>query len=938
MSASTSQPARDGGAAKFARGDLVGRFFVLHELGCGSSGVVYETYDTELDRRVALKFLHESVEEDGRTERRFLAEARALARLSHPNVGAVYEVGTHKGRVYLVLELIEGRTLEQWLEQPPGWRAIVDAFIAAGLGLAAAHDLGLVHRDFKATNVVRGIDGRVRVVDFGLARSAPGADESGERLDLRLLAAGEDERSQTRPGLPAGTPSYLAPELYEGAPANPATDQYAFCVALWRALYGKPPFAGTGELEVLRAKTANEIQTGVGAPTWLRDVVRRGLDADPSQRFASMHELLFALGATQRRRRRRIGLALAGVFVALTAAWGWWALAPTCEQWRDRTHSVWNPQRQAGLRQALAPESDIHRTQQWAHLERRIDDYAAWLDREYFDHCEATQIRKERDPELFDGIVTCLNRRLHRFDAMLRIWSHSGPEALAGAVSALELLVPPQLCSDPEQTKPTQSLPPERQAAADQLYMELEAILVGGDSLAIDGDKIAALNELLERARAFGYPPLIADVSWHHYQSLAALNRWNEAGRAAQETYWMAVATEQDAFAIRAALHIVWQAVLDDRTDEARVWLRHAKAIIDRSGASQHYVASYHAGLASLAYAEGNLERTVEEARRSLALFDGTSVPYDSHRLQANTMLASALDDLGYHAESEEHFERSLEQTEAHCGPECLQTAIALANLAFVKQRRNKPEEARALLERSIELRSRLLGDDNRRLVQPLLYLTESYVHGNRLAQAAQYLERAQAIADSELDPDHLLHIGLQHVRALIAIRSGDYDRADELLQHIVKWCASQPQGNHFSAGVWLSVAELELARERPQPALEAALRSVSGFGRQALRADALLAKVRQAEALLALGRPSEALEIGTGALRELEQLEPEAARIVVAEAHWVVARAHATLRNAEQAQAAAERAARGFAEAGEIGQRGAADVEAWRNARKIRQ
>src|SRR4051812_7850385 len=260
------------GGALFGTAVGLGRFRVLERLGGGGMGVVYAAYDPELDRGVALKTVH--VPRIGRDIA--LAEAKALARLAHPNVVPVFDVGASGDHVYIVMELVRGETLRAWV----GGKAlpeILDVYHQAGQALAAAHAAGLVHRDFKPDNAIVGTDGRVRVVDFGLAcEAAPEATSdaaTGVATGAALGAAAGESLSPVRVG---GTPRYMAPEQAAGAAATPAADQFSFGVSLGEALRGDP---------------------GRPVPRWIELVIERATAADPGARFPSMAGLLRALGA-----------------------------------------------------------------------------------------------------------------------------------------------------------------------------------------------------------------------------------------------------------------------------------------------------------------------------------------------------------------------------------------------------------------------------------------------------------------------------------------------------------------------------------------------------------------------------------------------------------------------------------------------------------------
>ena len=228
-------PERDTSIGRFERGDSVGRYVISSRLGAGGMGVVYAAYDPELDRRVALKLLHASKGPAGSKARRsLLREAQALAKLSHPNVITVHDVGLHEERIFLAMEFIEGQTLGRWLGSPRSWSEVLDVMVQAGQGLMAAHDKGLEHRDFKPENVMIGTDGRVRVLDFGLARPASGGEVSSES-DGFVPRDDALSTEQTSFGKLVGTPAYMAPEQFEHATTDARTDQFAYCVTLWES-------------------------------------------------------------------------------------------------------------------------------------------------------------------------------------------------------------------------------------------------------------------------------------------------------------------------------------------------------------------------------------------------------------------------------------------------------------------------------------------------------------------------------------------------------------------------------------------------------------------------------------------------------------------------------------------------------------------------------
>ena len=423
-----------------AQGELVGRFVIRERLGSGGMGLVYAAYDPELDRRVALKLIR--VDGDSpESQARMIKEAQATARVQHPNVVALHEVGRFGGSVFLAMELVEGKSLRAWLkEKVRTAEEVLPIMIQAGQGLAAAHGAGIIHRDFKPANVLVGRDGRVRITDFGLARRMTVETHlSGERglapLSLRTRFA--------------GTPAYMAPEQLHGDFVDVSTDQYSFCVTLFEALTGRRPTAVSDEDSNALGDEWRRLPRALVAP------LRRGLARDRQRRFSSMTELLAAIRPLGRVRRRRVamlmvvGLVLGVVGASVTQGLMRRRALASCRDMSERLSGVWDFDERARLERAFRATGYAGAAESFHTVAQALEAYASRWTAAQTEACLASRVRHEQSEALYAQRTLCLERRLQDFGALTNVLARADAHAVARAPQAALGLSPVSDCSSP---------------------------------------------------------------------------------------------------------------------------------------------------------------------------------------------------------------------------------------------------------------------------------------------------------------------------------------------------------------------------------------------------------------------------------------------------------------------------------------------------------
>ncbi|QSQ24796.1 tetratricopeptide repeat protein [Pyxidicoccus parkwayensis] len=761
-------PADPGGRPRETRlekGTAVGRYLVLSLLGEGGMGVVYRAYDPELDRRVALKLLRVGAlgleAERGRAH--LLREAQAMARVSHPNVVPVYDVGTFGPHVFLAMELVDAQTLGEWLKsspRPP--RQVLSLFLDAGRGLAAAHAAGVVHGDFKPENLLVGSDGRVHVTDFGLAHlgTTPGGGRPLLPGALPSLSADLTMRSAV-----GGTPAYMPPEqLCDGATSSPSGDQFAFCVTLHEALYGVRPFEGTSLATLSAEVRAGRVRlppAGTHVPPWLRRVLLRGLSVRPDERFPSMEALLAALQRDPAVRWRR-GLAVAGG-VALLAT----AVALTHQLTAHHARAcdgaaelspLWNAERQGAIEAAFLATGRPYASGAWQRVRRELDAYtAAWATTRTA-ACEATRVRGEQSEEVLAWRMRCLDSRLADVSALTRLLSQADSSMVDEAHRAVKSLAPLSSCSEAlapgGDSTPEDASTRERRSALRETLAQARALETTGrykDGVALLEPVAKAARDAKDRREGAEAFLLLGELK-------EGAGDWKGAEAALFEAVDAAEATRQDAVAARAWTLLVRVSTVGlDAFELASRWRHRAAAAIDRLGSGNELLrANLLTYAGTLLVKQARYDEAVASQEEALALVERAFGADGLEAADVHQELGDTRREQGRPTEARAHLERAVALTRQALGPEHPEVARMQLALVPVLRMQGEHAAAEALARGALESMERTLGPEHPRVYDALNDLATSIQVQGRQGEALPLYERALAIATKTDGPDSL--------------------------------------------------------------------------------------------------------------------------------------------------------------------------------------
>ena len=707
-------------------GDCLGRYTIRRLIGAGGMGRVFAAVDPELGRAVAIKLIRAERASAPSARARLLREAQALARLHHPNVVTVYDVGAQDDEVFIAMELIEGSTLAEWMRAGTrGWRKVLDIFLAAGRGLAAAHGAGIVHRDFKPANVIVGPD-RVVVVDFGLARAGTDATdpepagESEKMLEVSLTATGER----------VGTPFFMAPEQRAGATVTAKSDQYSFCVALWYALHGAAPsddMAGPRRAEV---------------PGWLNAALQRGLEREPERRWPTMNALLATLARDPSRRRRQIVAGFAAIaLVGLAVSGMLRTRVEPCADAEARLAGIWDGPRKAAIQRAFAASGIAYAEDTWRRASARLDAYGrGWVDM-YSETCRATRVEGRQSDTLLDLRMSCLERRRALLRGLADVWVRGvdGP-AVEHATAAVDGLASLADCADARGLTERVQLPADPALVAK----------IGHARARIDAAQALRLSYRLADARteasaaraeadATGWPQVRAEAASAEADVLTDRGepreaQWLEAAR-------LAFAARDDRLAARALVGLTFDLSNDDnKAERAFVVADVAEGVVTRSGGD------------------------------------------DRLRIELQRYRGDALRIRGKYEEARAAYKATYDDAVHTLGPDAPVLLRIRLRLTDVTERLGQYAEARRIGEENLAATIALLGSEHPAVGSQLNSLGNAAVNAGEIDAAAGYYRRALAIFVKVRGPDAVATALVQHNLARAEIDSGHLAEADKLL------------------------------------------------------------------------------------------------------------------------------------------------------------
>ena len=698
-----SRPALDPEATLVGRGQgpwsmstrsMYGRYEVRSRAGAGATGIVYEAWDPELSRRIALKVIDPSGDHASRAAARaaVLREARALAHVDHPNVIDVYDIGVADDAVYLAMEFVAGRTMLAWSTEQPESRRILEVLDECGRALAAAHDAGLVHGDFKPANVLIPDEGPIKVVDFGLARAVG-------RSDVRSVESPEQAGSLGLTIRGRGTPAYMAPEQIAGDPSGPKSDQFAFCVTAWELLFGRRPFVGASLLELATAVLDGRIETpsrDQAVPRHIERALRRGLATDPGARHSSMRDLLAAL-AEDGRGGRWWWL---GGAAALGGVVAWGTAEPTPECSTDDVQRIWSETRAAGVEAAFSGTELDYALDAAAEVRRRLDGWVADWSATYLDTCAGVTVAEDSDPNRHPDLA-CLHSALSRLDAVVTVLEAADSQVVRESTAVVGTLPEPSSCDDdPAPTGDTDQRKRDELRELERRLARVLALMRAGRL----GEAEALADAAVGEARVLGNPKAEVDALLVAALVDTKLARHERGEQRKEAAFFLAQRHGFPRMEADAAQRLAFQAMAI-RSDEtsARGWLEHARVSLRRAGLDPEDNEELQRTTAEVDVRTGRYDEAVRGFEAVLRRRLARAAP-DADVAAARHRVGIAYLSAGRSDEAVAELERALEGCRATAGRHHPRCAEILADLGIGRDLQGDGPGAVAAYESTLDL------------------------------------------------------------------------------------------------------------------------------------------------------------------------------------------------------------------------------------------
>ena len=778
----------------------IGRYSIIETLGQGGMGIVVRAYDPKLLREVALKVVRvDCMSEEARL--RLLREARAMAQLSHPNVVAVYDVDDEPGvGVVVAMELVRGGTVGEWLAESRPWSEVVPRFVAAGRGLAAAHDAGLLHRDFKPSNILLGDGDRVLVTDFGLARaqddvfvSLRDTDDSFPLVPESPATRHGEHVDHAREGLTGpltlhgavlGTVAYMAPEQHDGRALTPAADQYALCVSLWQALTGSLPFKGTlAEVGEAKRRGPPSWPSSTDVPADIVGAIVRGLAPEPEARWPSLHELLEVLAAERPNwlHRSIVGLALVGTVGAVVATRG--EAQPAVEPCSAAPQLIaesWTPGRRRAVVDAMMATELVYAPAAAESVAGKMDAFASsWVDM-HTEACRATRVRGDQSELALDLRIACLDRAKQGLDAVVSTLLEATPDTVRRSHQIEEGLPSIARCADLEALQAEGDPPPPSEADG---VAAIEAELAQAKIRRLAGDAataLAAVDRAEQLAADLEYEPVRARVALERGLTFEALGRYEPseaslrlAVREATRLELWDVAT----LAVNKLMFVV--GFHHSRHDEALGLADIALGLARRDPRSE---VSLRNDLSTVLRAKGDYAAAEAELRRVLELDLELDGPESLSVASARNNLSAVLAGLGRLDEAEAEQRASLAGLLAAAGADHPEIPTRRLNYAISLTELGRLDEAEAQLRDALEGMNRIFGPDYRYIATARAALATVLAAKGQLDAASVTLRSAIEQLESTVGERHV-EVGMYRANlGILLLQRGEPAQAEREL------------------------------------------------------------------------------------------------------------------------------------------------------------